>query len=35
VIAGHKDAGVTSCPGKYVYELLPYIRDGVKKALMD
>ena len=29
VIAGHKDAGVTSCPGKYLYALLPTIRKMV------
>lgn len=28
VIAWHKDAGITACPGKYLYELLPSVRDG-------
>ncbi len=32
-IAGHKDAGITSCPGKYVYELLPQIRTAVVQRL--
>ncbi|HRU50223.1 MAG TPA: N-acetylmuramoyl-L-alanine amidase, partial [Candidatus Absconditabacterales bacterium] len=33
VIAGHKDAGITACPGKYLYELLPFVRNGVKDLL--
>jgi peptidoglycan hydrolase-like amidase len=33
VIAGHKDAWITACPGKYLYELLPFVRDGVKTLL--
>ena len=34
-LAGHRDAGITSCPGKNLYALLPEIRqqveDNVKK----
>lgn len=33
VIAGHKDAGITACPGKYLYQQLPYVRDWVKALL--
>lgn len=33
VIAWHKDAGITACPGKYLYELLPFVRNGVKDLL--
>ena len=28
-VAWHRDAGITSCPGENLYELLPYIRDQV------
>ncbi len=34
VIAWHRDAWVTACPGKFLYELLPFVRDWVK-ALLD
>ncbi|HKL43815.1 MAG TPA: N-acetylmuramoyl-L-alanine amidase [Candidatus Absconditabacterales bacterium] len=33
VIAGHRDAGITACPGKYLYDFLPYVREGVKNLL--
>ena len=33
VIAGHRDAWITACPGKFLYELLPFVRDGVKTLL--
>lgn len=32
-IAGHTDAGVTSCPGTNLYNLLPELRDQVSKNL--
>lgn len=32
-IAWHRDAGITSCPGENLYNLLPYIRDEVEKWL--
>jgi len=32
-IVGHKDTWHTSCPGKYVYQLLPKIRDDVYNML--
>lgn len=32
-IAGHTDAGVTSCPGTNLYELLPELRDQVSENL--
>ncbi len=32
-IAGHKDAGVTACPGTNLYTLLPEIRDQVSENL--
>ncbi len=32
-IAGHEDAGVTSCPGTNLYTLLPEIRDQVSQKL--
>ncbi len=33
VIAGHRDAGITACPGKYLYDFLPYVREWVKNLL--
>ncbi|MCX6824708.1 MAG: N-acetylmuramoyl-L-alanine amidase [candidate division SR1 bacterium] len=32
-IAGHEDAGITSCPGTNLYNLLPEIRDQVTEGL--
>lgn len=32
-IVGHKDAGHTACPWKYIYEMLSYIRQQVYKNL--
>ncbi|HRX63925.1 MAG TPA: N-acetylmuramoyl-L-alanine amidase [Candidatus Absconditabacterales bacterium] len=32
-IAGHRDAGITSCPGDNLYKLLPQIRDIVSSNL--
>lgn len=32
-IAGHRDAGYTSCPGKFVYGALPGIRKDVKTVM--
>jgi len=32
-IAGHRDAGVTSCPGKNLYSLLPELKSMVVKTL--
>ena len=32
-LAGHRDTWHTSCPWKYLYELLPYIREKVKEQL--
>lgn len=32
-VAGHTDAGVTSCPGTYLYDLLPEIRERVSENL--
>jgi hypothetical protein len=32
-IAGHRDAGVTSCPGKNLYSLLPQIKTMVVQTL--
>ena len=32
-IAWHKDAGTTACPGKYLYNILPYIRSSVKDII--
>jgi hypothetical protein len=32
-IAGHRDAGQTSCPGKYLYAALPGIRRDVKAVI--
>jgi len=32
-IAGHRDAGQTSCPGKNIYSMLPKIRDLVMQKL--
>ena len=32
-IAGHKDVGVTSCPGKNLYSFLPTLRDQVVQAM--
>jgi len=32
-VAGHKDAGSTSCPGTNLYTLLPDIRDKISKNL--
>ena len=34
-IAGHRDAGQTSCPGKYLYAALPGIRRDVKAVIGD
>ncbi len=33
VIAGHRDAWITACPGKYLYDFLPYVREWVKNLL--
>ena len=33
VIAWHRDAWVTACPGKFLYELLPFVRDWVRTLL--
>lgn len=33
-IAGHLDAGITSCPGANLYPLFPEIRDQVEKNLL-
>lgn len=33
-IAGHTDAGVTSCPGTNLYQLLPELRDQVAENLI-
>jgi len=32
-IAGHEDAGITSCPGTNLYALLPELRDQVSENL--
>ena len=32
-IAGHRDAGITSCPGEELYELLPAIRSEIENRL--
>jgi hypothetical protein len=32
-IAGHRDAGQTSCPGRYLYSALPGIRRDVKSVI--
>lgn len=32
-IAGHRDAGVTSCPGKNLYTLLPKLKDMVVQSM--
>jgi len=32
-IAGHKDAGTTACPWKYLYNILPYIRTSVNDII--
>lgn len=32
-IAGHKDAGTTACPWKYLYNILPYIRTSVNNII--
>jgi hypothetical protein len=34
-IAGHRDAGQTSCPGKFLYAALPGIRRDVKAVIGD
>ncbi|HVL63850.1 MAG TPA: N-acetylmuramoyl-L-alanine amidase [Actinomycetota bacterium] len=33
VIAGHRDAGQTACPGGYLYAALPQIRDAAKAVI--
>jgi N-acetylmuramoyl-L-alanine amidase len=35
VIAGHRDAGSTECPGNTVYRSLPGLRDAVKEQVAD
>jgi hypothetical protein len=32
-IAGHRDAGVTACPGQYLYDLLPNVRSRVEDRI--
>jgi hypothetical protein len=32
-IAGHRDGGQTSCPGRYLYSALPSLRRAVKKVV--
>lgn len=32
-IAGHRDAGQTECPGNYVYQALPGLREAVKERI--
>lgn len=32
-VAGHRDAGVTSCPGKNLYSLLPKLKDMVVQSM--
>jgi len=32
-VAGHRDAGVTSCPGKNLYSLLPQIKTMVMQTM--
>jgi N-acetylmuramoyl-L-alanine amidase len=32
-IAGHRDAGSTECPGNFVYQSLPGLREAVKKRM--
>lgn len=34
-LAGHRDAGITSCPGKYLYAQLPDIRKAVRSNLQN
>ena len=34
-IAGHRDAGQTSCPGKFLYSALPGVRRDVKAVIGD
>jgi len=34
-IAGHTDAGYTACPGDYLYEKFPYIRQEISKKLLN
>lgn len=33
-LLGHRDAGVTSCPGDHVYELLPQVRVDVARHML-
>jgi len=34
-LAGHRDAGITSCPGQYLYAQLPDIRNAVRSNLQN
>lgn len=33
-ISGHRDYGTTSCPGQHLYELLPVVRERVRRRLL-